>query len=97
MPQPLRVLPSCDARYVHAAYNHRRRPLLKGPHHHHHPLLQIVSVVVPDARKAQAARDAVLGPRSTACPASVLRDHEAAVLWVDLDSSSLLRAPTKAT
>jgi glucosamine-6-phosphate deaminase len=39
--------------------------------------------VVPGPRKARAVRDALLGPVSTACPASILRTHANAVLHVD--------------
>lgn len=45
---------------------------------------------VPELRKAQAVRDAILGPVSTACPASILRTHPRAQLFLDLESASLL-------
>lgn len=38
---------------------------------------------VPAATKAEAARDIMLGEISTACPASVLRRHPHAVLYLD--------------
>ena len=44
--------------------------------------------VVPTIRKANAVHDALLGPVTTACPASILRKHEDAVLYLDKDSSS---------
>ena len=46
---------------------------------------------VPDRRKAEAVRDAIQGPVSTACPASILRTHPRAQLFLDAESSSLLR------
>lgn len=45
---------------------------------------------VPELRKAQAVRDALLGPISTECPASILRTHGDAVLYLDSESASLL-------
>ena len=47
---------------------------------------------VPELRKAQAVRDAIEGPISTACPASILRTHPRAQLFLDLESASLLRS-----
>lgn len=46
--------------------------------------------MVPAATKARAVRDTVQGPVSTACPASILRRHPAATLYLDPDSGSLL-------
>jgi glucosamine-6-phosphate deaminase len=46
--------------------------------------------VVPETRKAQAIRDALLGPIATSCPASILRQQSHAVLYLDKESSSLL-------
>ena len=45
---------------------------------------------VPEGRKAQAVRNALTGPISTACPASVVRRHPAAWVFLDADSASLL-------
>jgi len=45
---------------------------------------------VPELRKARAVRDAIEGPVSTACPASILRSHPRAQLYLDLESASLL-------
>ena len=45
---------------------------------------------VPELRKAQAVRDAIEGPISTTCPASILRTHPRAQLFLDLESASLL-------
>jgi glucosamine-6-phosphate deaminase len=49
-----------------------------------------VLVIVPEARKARAVREALYGPISTACPASILRRRENATLFLDLESSTLL-------
>lgn len=47
---------------------------------------------VPDRRKAEAVRSAIEGAISTACPASILRTHPRAFLYLDLESASLLSA-----
>jgi glucosamine-6-phosphate deaminase len=49
-----------------------------------------VSCVVPGERKANAVRDALLGPISTACPASALRTHPRAQLHLDSAAARLL-------
>lgn len=46
--------------------------------------------VVPAATKADAVKNTVEGPISELCPASILRKHNNAVLYVDADSSSKL-------
>lgn len=46
--------------------------------------------VVPAETKARAVKDACTGPVDEGCPASVLRRHPGAVLYLDRDSSSLL-------
>lgn len=48
---------------------------------------------VPEARKAQAVRDALEGPISTACPASLVRRHPQATVFLDPDSAALLQQP----
>ncbi len=45
---------------------------------------------VPDLRKAKAVRDALEGPVSTACPSSLVRTHPNAVVYLDIESASLL-------
>lgn len=50
-----------------------------------------ISVMVPGPTKAQAVHDTLLGPITEDCPASVLRRHPSAVLYVDLASSALWR------
>lgn len=46
--------------------------------------------IVPAATKAEAVRNTLEGPVSQKCPASVLRRHPKAVLYLDADSSSKL-------
>lgn len=49
-------------------------------------------ISVPGALKAQAVKDTLTGPISTACPASILRTHPGAELHVDTDSFRLVGA-----
>ncbi|WP_099354507.1 glucosamine-6-phosphate deaminase [Fredinandcohnia onubensis] len=42
--------------------------------------------MVPGKTKAQAVKETLNGPISTECPASILRTHENALLYVDKDS-----------
>ena len=49
-----------------------------------------LSIHVPGPRKAQAVHATVQGPVSTACPASILRLHPDATLYVDTAAASLL-------
>lgn len=49
-----------------------------------------VFCMVPGTTKAQAARATVHDPVSTACPATILRRHECATLYLDKDSSAEL-------
>ncbi|MPY91158.1 MAG: glucosamine-6-phosphate deaminase [Luteitalea sp.] len=51
---------------------------------------------VPERRKAEAVRDALEGPISPACPASLVRTHPKAVLYLDGDSAALLSRPPRA-
>jgi glucosamine-6-phosphate deaminase len=53
-------------------------------------LAERVLVIVPELRKARAVREALYGPISTSCPASILRRQENATLFLDLESSTLL-------
>jgi len=46
---------------------------------------------VPAASKANAVRDAVEGPINEACPATILRKHADAHLYLDRDSARLIR------
>lgn len=45
-----------------------------------------LSVVVPGTQKARAVHEALLGSVTTACPASILRRHSRASLFVDKDA-----------
>jgi glucosamine-6-phosphate deaminase len=47
-----------------------------------------ISCVVPDERKSTAVYHTLFGEISTACPASVLRRHPNAVLFLDLPAAS---------
>ena len=47
-------------------------------------------VMVPGIRKARAVHDTIHGAVSEACPASILRTHPDATLFLDPDSASLL-------
>jgi len=49
-------------------------------------------VVVPEARKAQAVKDAFTRPVSAACPATMVRTHPSARVFLDRDAASLLPA-----
>jgi glucosamine-6-phosphate deaminase len=51
-----------------------------------------VLVIVPEARKAKPVHDALYGPITTACPASVLRRFANATLFLDDESSTLLES-----
>jgi glucosamine-6-phosphate deaminase len=44
--------------------------------------------IVPETRKAEAVHKALLGPVSTACPASILRQTPHAVLYLDQDAAA---------
>lgn len=46
--------------------------------------------IAPEKRKAQAVKEALRGPISTACPASFLRRQAHATLFLDADSAGLL-------
>lgn len=51
---------------------------------------------VPEARKAKAVQSALEGPISTACPASLIRRHPNATLYLDTESAGLLSASNAA-
>jgi glucosamine-6-phosphate deaminase len=55
--------------------------LLKAP---------VVSVIVPGPRKANAVLNTLRGPISEACPASALRRHAGAILYLDRDAARLV-------
>lgn len=45
---------------------------------------------VPERRKASAVRDALTGPIATVCPASIVRTHANAAIFLDRESASYL-------
>lgn len=47
-------------------------------------------VVVPEARKARAVKACIEGPINPEAPASILRTHPAATVYLDQDSAALL-------
>ena len=49
---------------------------------------RVISVVVPGPQKAAAVAAMLDGPVTTVCPASVLRGHPDAVLFIDRDAAS---------
>jgi glucosamine-6-phosphate deaminase len=49
---------------------------------------RVVLAIVPEARKAAPVRDALLGPIDSACPASALRRHRDARLYLDTASAT---------
>lgn len=51
-----------------------------------------VMVLTPEARKANAVKEALEGPVTPQCPASILRTQPHAHLYLDGESSALLRA-----
>jgi glucosamine-6-phosphate deaminase len=55
-------------------------PALMAGHH--------LSIVVPGPRKARAVAKALRGPVAVSCPASILRTHPDAVLYLDRESAS---------
>lgn len=50
----------------------------------------VVSVIVPGPRKAEAVFATLRGPISELCPASALRRHAGAVLYLDRDAARLV-------
>ena len=49
-----------------------------------------VYCTVPGSRKAKAVRETLNDPIGTACPATILRKHGAATLYLDQDSAALI-------
>jgi glucosamine-6-phosphate deaminase len=65
----------------HSALSMTIPVFLRAPH---------LVVTVPGRAKARAVRDALEGPIDPRCPASILRRHGGATLFLDRDSASLL-------
>ena len=55
-----------------------------------------IIAIVPDQRKAQAVKACLEGEISPMAPASILRRHANAILYLDMGSSSLLSASLRA-
>ncbi len=51
---------------------------------------RVIINTVPDRRKAEAVRNALEGPLTNLCPASILRTHADVTTFLDRDSASLL-------
>ena len=51
---------------------------------------RILVGIVPNGRKAEAVRRTLCEPVSKLCPASILRTHDDAVLFLDRDAAALL-------
>lgn len=49
---------------------------------------RFIYCIVPAPSKAEAVRKTLSGPISTACPASILRSHKHAILFLDPHSAS---------
>ncbi len=47
-----------------------------------------LSIVVPGPTKTRAVRDSLKGEVSTRCPASILRQHDDAIMFLDVQSAS---------
>ncbi len=54
---------------------------------------KMISCVVPEIRKAPAVKSTLEGSITEKCPASILRAHPDAVLFLDSNSSSLIPLP----
>ena len=50
-----------------------------------------ISCIAPETRKAKAVQDALEGVISEACPASILRRHSNAFLFLDLAAAAKLK------
>lgn len=48
---------------------------------------------VPEARKAEAARNSLEGPLTYNCPSSLIATHHNATIYLDTDSASMLTRP----
>ncbi len=48
-------------------------------------------IIVPGNTKAEAVFNTICGPIETACPASILRKHKNAILYLDINSAARLK------
>lgn len=53
---------------------------------------QAIFCMVPGPRKAEAVKATITGPVETSCPATILRQHNQAILFLDCDSARLINA-----
>lgn len=51
---------------------------------------QYIFCIVPTERKAEAVKAALTGPVTVECPASIIRTHDRAVLFLDKDAAGLV-------
>jgi glucosamine-6-phosphate deaminase len=51
---------------------------------------EIIHCIVPGPTKREAVLNTVTGPVATSCPASILRTHKEAYLYIDRDAAALL-------
>ena len=56
---------------------------------------KFIYCVVPAYSKAEAVKRTLEGPITMSCPASILRKHENAILFLDRDSAKLIRSVQK--
>jgi glucosamine-6-phosphate deaminase len=56
---------------------------------------KFIYCMVPAHSKAEAVKRTLEGPISTDCPATILRKHENAILFLDRDSAKLVRSAQK--
>jgi glucosamine-6-phosphate deaminase len=54
---------------------------------------RVISLAVPGPQKARAVAATLDGPVSTACPASAVRSHPDATLFLDAAAASLAALP----
>jgi glucosamine-6-phosphate deaminase len=50
-----------------------------------------IIVSVPEKRKAKAVKESIEGPVTNMCPASILQEHADCRVFLDEESSELLR------
>lgn len=51
---------------------------------------EAIFCMVPGRRKAEAVKATITGPIETSCPATILRQHNQAILFLDRDSARLI-------
>jgi glucosamine-6-phosphate deaminase len=89
----VRLDPACRAQQLHDGCFERVEDVPTHAYTLTVPALlraRVVSVVVPGPRKANAVLTTLKGPISEACPASALRRHPGATLFLDRDAARLV-------